>query len=60
MSDTSNLVTVTLLITKISKVDNKILNTSNLLTTTVLNTKISEYKKFLIILNRLFLRNLIN
>ena len=38
----SSLVSATALNTKISEVENKILNTSNLVTTTVLNTKISE------------------
>ena len=40
--DIIDLVTTTVLNTKISEVDNKISNTSNLGTTTVLNTKISE------------------
>ena len=40
--DTSGLVTTTVLDTKISEVENKILNTSSLFTTSVLNTKISE------------------
>ena len=38
----SSLVSATALNTKISEVENKMLNTSNLVTTTVLNTKISE------------------
>ena len=40
--DVSSLVTTTVLNTKISEVENKILNTSSLVTTTVLNTKIGE------------------
>ena len=39
---TSALVTTTFLNTKISQVENQILNSSNLFTTTVANTKISE------------------
>ena len=42
MSDTSSLVTTTVLNTKISEVENKIQNTSSLLTISALNTKISE------------------
>ena len=42
MRDTSGLVTTTVLNTKISEIENKILNTSNIVTTTLLNTKISE------------------
>ena len=41
-TDTSGLVTSTVLNTKISEVDNKIPKMSGLMTTTVLNTKISE------------------
>ena len=37
--------TITVLNTKISEVENKILDTSSLVTTTVLNTKISEVEK---------------
>ena len=40
--DTNDLVTATVLNTKISEVENKIQDTSSLLTTTVLNTKIGE------------------
>ena len=40
--DTSGLVTITVLNTKISEVENKIPNTSNSVTTNVLNTKICE------------------
>ena len=43
--DTSDLVTTTVLNTKISEIENKIPNTSGLVTTTVLNTKISEAEK---------------
>ena len=42
ISDTSGLVTTTVLNTKISEVENKIPNTSGLVTTTVLNTKSNE------------------
>ena len=38
----SDLVTTTVLITKISEVENKIPGTSDLVTTTVMNTKLSE------------------
>ena len=41
-SDTSGLVTTTVLSTKISEVENKISNISSLVTTTVLSSKISE------------------
>ena len=40
--DTSSLLDTTVLITKISEVENKIPNNSNLVTKTALNTKISE------------------
>ena len=40
--DTNGLVTITVLNTKISEVDNEIPDTSGLLTTNVLNIKISE------------------
>ena len=40
--DTSNLVTTTILNTKISEVGNKIPSNSSLVTPTVFNTKVSE------------------
>ena len=42
ISDTSGLMTKTVLNTKISEVEKKIPDTANLVTTTVLSTKISE------------------
>ena len=58
--DTNDLVTTTVLNTKISAVGNKIPNTSNLGTTAVLNTKLVKLRiKFPIILNILILKNLI-
>ena len=43
-TDTSGLVTTTVLNTKINEAENKIPDTSGLVTTSVLNTKISEVK----------------
>ena len=63
ITDTSGLVTTTILNTKVSEVENNIRNTSDLVTKTVLNTKINEAKnkiKFLIMLNILLLKNLIS
>ena len=53
--------TTTVLNTKISEADNKMLDSGSLMTTIVLNTKISEVEnKFLIMLNILLLKNLIS
>ena len=53
-TDTSGLVTTTVLHTKISKVENKLPDNSSLVPTTVLNTKVGEVeKKFLIMLKNL-------
>ena len=53
--------TTTVLHTKISKVENKLPDNSSLVTTTVLNTKAGEVEKeFLIMLNILLLKNLVN
>ena len=43
--DTSDLVTTTVLNTKISEIENKIPNASDLVATTLLNTKVSEAEK---------------
>ena len=53
--------TTTVLNTKISEVENKISDTSSLVVTGILNAKISAVEnKFLIMLNILLLKNLIN
>ena len=53
--------TTTVLNTKISGLKNKLRDKSNLVTGTVLNKKIAKLRiKFLIILNILLLKNLIN